>query len=154
MVEHFMTSRAGQTLCYDTGPRPTPVSVARIVLPTTMWPKVMVSLLIDLIGSSSYLLPLVGEVFDLAWAPIQTILIMAMYDPTSPNLKYVSFFEELLPFTDIVPSATIGFLAEFVPKLLNQHHPEVARVVDALVVPPLRPSNGTSASAAVVQKRD
>ena len=147
-----MASRAGQTMCYDTGPRPTPVSVARIVLPTSMWPKVMVSLLIDLIGSSSYLLPLVGEGFDVMWAPIQTILIMAMYDATSPNLKYVSFFEEILPFTDLVPSATIGFLAEFVPKLLHQHHPEVARVVDALVVPP--PSNGTRTSAAVVQKQD
>lgn len=133
IMEHFLSSRAGQTLCYDTGPRPTPVSVARTVLPTTLWPKLAVSLLIDLIGSSSYLLPVLGEALDLGWAPIQTVLIMAMYDSTSPNLKYVSFFEEILPFTDIVPSASIGFLAEYVPKSLQEHAPEVAQMVDSLV---------------------
>jgi hypothetical protein len=72
-----------------------------------------------LIGSSSYLLPVVGEGFDLAWAPIQTILIMAMYDDVAPNLKYLSFIEEVLPFTDVVPSATIGWLTEFGPTLLS-----------------------------------
>ena len=56
----------------------------------------------------------VGEGFDVAWAPIQTIMIMAMYDHVAPNLKYLSFVEEILPLTDIVPSATIGWLYEFV----------------------------------------
>jgi hypothetical protein len=154
MVEQFLSSRAGQTLCFDTGPRPTPVSVARGILPTSLWPKLMVSLLIDLIGSSSYLLPVVGEGFDLAWAPIQTILIMAMYDATSPNLKYISFLEEILPFTDIVPSACIGFLAEFIPKLLNQHHPEVARMVDTLVSVPMPPSTTTTTTFTTTNKQD
>ena len=85
-----------------------------------MWAKLVVSLMIDFIGSSSYLLPVVGEGFDLAWAPIQTVLIMAMYDPVTPNLKYVSFAEEILPFTDIVPSATMGWAMEFaVPQLFG-----------------------------------
>ena len=38
---------------------------------------------------------------------------MAMYDEISPNLKYLSFVEEILPLTDIVPSATLGWLFEF-----------------------------------------
>jgi hypothetical protein len=104
IAESILHSRSGQTLIYETGPRPTPVSIAKLVLPTGIWSKLMASLLIDLIGSSSYLVPVVGEITDLLfWAPVQTILIMAMYDPISPNLKYVSFFEEALPFTDIVP---------------------------------------------------
>jgi hypothetical protein len=130
-VESLLSSRAGQTLVYDTGPRPTPVSVAKQVLPKEMWAKLVVSLLIDLIGSSSYLLPVVGEVSDLAWAPTQTILIMAMYDSTSPNLKYVSFAEELMPFTDIVPSATIGWACEFVPQLLG-NDPNIAQIMKTL----------------------
>jgi hypothetical protein len=81
--------------------------------------KLLVSLCIDLLGSSSYLLPFVGEGFDLAWAPIQTVLIMAMYDTVSPNLKYLSFVEEILPFTDVVPSATIGWLMEFGPTIVS-----------------------------------
>jgi hypothetical protein len=80
--------------------------------------KLAISLLVDALGSSSYLLPVVGEAVDVAWAPVQTVLIMAMYDSISPNLKYVSFFEELLPFTDVVPSATIGWLTEFGPQLI------------------------------------
>jgi hypothetical protein len=113
LAHTVLSTPSGQTLIYQTGPRPTPVKVARAILPTGIWQRLLISLLIDLIGSSSYLLPLVGEGTDLAWAPIQTILIMAMYDKTSPNLKYVSFMEEILPFTDIIPSATSGWLIQF-----------------------------------------
>ena len=106
-ADSILMTKPFQTLMYDTGPRPTPVSIARQVLPTTLWSKLVVSLIIDLIGSSSYLLPIVGEAFDLGWAPMQTILIMAMYDATSPNLKYVSFAEEILPFTGTYRTVSI-----------------------------------------------
>ena len=82
----------------------------------------MVSLLIDFCGSASYLVPGVGEVVDVVfWAHCQTILLMALYDATSPKLKYLSFVEELLPFTDICPSATIGWLAEFAVPQVSAH---------------------------------
>lgn len=141
LVETLVVSRPGQALVYDTGPRPTPVSVCRQILPATIWSKLWISLVVDLIGSSSYLLPLAGEGFDLAWAPAQTILIMAMYDATSPNLKYVSFLEEILPFTDVVPSACIGWAYEFMPLIWKDHaetnnisvDSEVTRAVAQLV---------------------
>jgi hypothetical protein len=134
-VDQLLGSRAGQALVYDTGPRPTPVSVFRQILPQGMWSKLFLSLFIDLIGSSSYLLPVVGEGLDLAWAPMQTILIMSMYDSTSPNLKYVSFVEEIMPFTDIVPTATIGWACEFVPAMLsdNKVPPEMTQAMSMLV---------------------
>jgi hypothetical protein len=75
---------------------------------------------IDFIGSSSYLLPGVGEGFDVAWAPIQTILLMAMYDETMPSLKYISFMEEILPFTDVLPSGTLGWCRQYSPLLLGE----------------------------------
>lgn len=122
ITESILHSRSGQTLIYETGPRPTPVSVAKLVLPVGIWSKLTTSLLIDLIGSSSYLLPVVGEGLDLFWAPMQTVLIMAMYESTSPNLKYVSFVEEALPFTDIVPSATIGWTLQYlIPQVLGKN---------------------------------
>ena len=119
IVHTILSTTSGQRLVFETGPRPTPVSVARIILPKELMGKLLVSLCIDLVGSSSYLLPFVGEGFDLAWAPIQTVLIMAMYDTVSPNLKYLSFVEEILPFTDVVPSATIGWLMEFGPTIVS-----------------------------------
>jgi hypothetical protein len=124
MYHTLLSTPSGQCLIYETGPRPTPVSIARACLPTDLWGKLAVSLLIDAVGSASYLIPVVGEVLDIAWAPLQTILIMALYDTVSPNLKYVSFVEEILPLTDVVPSATIGWVTEFGPQLLpalSQH---------------------------------
>ena len=118
-IEALLSSRAGQTLVYDTGPRPTPVSVTRQIMPKELCGKLVVSLTIDLIGSMTYLIPVVGEGLDLAWAPIQTILLIAMYESVTPSLKYVSFLEEILPFTDIVPTATIGWAVEFGPRLIS-----------------------------------
>ena len=118
MYHTLLSTPSGQTLVYETGPRPTPVSVARSILPTDLMGKLIVSLVIDALGSASYLLPVVGEGMDVMWAPLQTILIMAMYDSVSPNLKYISFIEEILPLTDVVPSATIGWLTEFGPQLV------------------------------------
>ena len=93
--------------------------------------KLIVSLVIDFIGSSSYLLPLVGEAFDLAWAPIQTIFIMALYDESMPSLKYISFMEEILPFTDVLPSGMLGWVREFSPLLMTEG---LKRVDDLKVV--------------------
>ena len=117
----LLSTAALQTLIYNTGPRPTPVNLAKTILPTELWGRLAVSLLIDVLGSSSYLLPMLGEGFDGVWAPIQTVLIMAMYDSTTKHLKYVSALEEILPFTDVLPSATIGWLAEFAPVILAQY---------------------------------
>ena len=114
----LLASRSGQRAVYQTGPRPTPVGLAQTILPTTIWQKLLVSLFIDLLGSATYLLPGIGEALDIGWAPLQTVLIMAMYDRTSPKLKYVSFVEEILPFTDIIPSATVGWMLEFGPPLI------------------------------------
>jgi hypothetical protein len=119
MYHTLLSTPSGQTLVYETGPRPTPVSLARSILPTDLMGKLVVSLVIDALGSSSYLLPVVGEAMDVMWAPMQTVLIMAMYDSVSPNLKYLSFIEEILPLTDVIPSATIGWLTEFGPQLLQ-----------------------------------
>jgi hypothetical protein len=102
-ASHLLQTPVGQQLVYSTGPRPSPVSLAKIVTPTGMHQKLLWSLAIDAIGSGSYLVPLAGEAFDVTWAPLQTVLI----------LKYVSFMEEMLPFTDVIPSATMGWLTEF-----------------------------------------
>ena len=116
----FISTSVGQRFIYETGSRPSPVALAQTILPQDMIGRLVVSLIIDFIGSSSYLVPVVGESFDLAWAPIQTILIMAMYDECMPSLKYVSFLEEIIPFTDLLPSATLGWVRQFTPALLEE----------------------------------
>lgn len=127
----FLSTNAGQRLLYQTGPRPSPTVLARTVTPTDMVGKLVLSLVIDLIGSSSYLLPFVGEGFDLAWAPIQTVFIMAMYEDSMPSLKYISFLEEILPFTDLLPSGTLGWVKEFGPLAMEEG---IKKVEDLRVV--------------------
>jgi len=116
----FLMTTTGQRIVYDVGPRPSPQALAHAVLPSDMIGKLVVSLLIDLVGSASYLIPLAGEAFDLSWAPISMVLVGALYDDVAPSLKYVALIEELLPFTDWIPSATLGWAKEFMPNLLEQ----------------------------------
>lgn len=116
----FLMTKTGQRIVYDVGPRPSPQSLAHAVLPTDMIGKLVVSLVVDFIGSASYLLPVLGEGFDLTWAPMSMILVGAMYDDVMPNLKYVALIEELLPFTDILPSATLGWVKEFGPNIFEE----------------------------------
>lgn len=129
----LVSTPIGQRLVYDTGARPSPKTLAKFVLPGSddIMAKLLVSLTIDFIGSSSYLLPGVGEAFDIAWAPTQTILISAMYDDSTPSLKYISFIEEILPFTDFVPSATIGWTKEYSPILLNFGQQKIHEIIVA-----------------------
>lgn len=114
------STSAGQRLIFETGPRPSPVAISRTILPVDPIGKLIVSLVIDFIGSSSYLIPGVGEAFDVSWAPVQTILLMAMYDDTMPSLKYISFMEEILPFTDLLPSGTLGWVRQYSPLLFEE----------------------------------
>jgi hypothetical protein len=120
LVDRILQSTPGQALVYPLGSRLCFVSLAQSILPTSMYGRLALSLMIDAIGSSSYVLPYLGEASDVVWAPLQTLLIMAMYDVTTPKLKYLSFAEELLPFTDAIPSATIGWAAQFGPQLLGR----------------------------------
>ena len=115
----FLSTETGQKTIYDIGPRPSPQNLVKFVVPQDLIGKLITSLVLDLIGSSSYLLPVVGEGFDFAWAPIYFIILGALYDDVMPNLKYVGFLEEILPFTDVIPSATLGWVKEFGPGLID-----------------------------------
>uniref|UniRef100_A0A7S2DVR4 Uncharacterized protein n=1 Tax=Octactis speculum TaxID=3111310 RepID=A0A7S2DVR4_9STRA len=72
--------------------------------------KLVVCLLIDIIGFSSFLLPIIGEAMDLFWAPIQTYLLWYMFG--SVVVAGLSFTEEILPGTDFIPTATIAWTLE------------------------------------------
>ena len=72
--------------------------------------KLFVSLLIDFVGYSTYLVPLAGEAGDLAWAPVSAALIFYLYGSTF--ISGIAFVEEILPGTDFIPTATIAWLLE------------------------------------------
>ncbi|CAN0086910.1 unnamed protein product [Pylaiella littoralis] len=69
--------------------------------------KLAISILIDLIGMSSYALPGLGETTDLGWAPISSAMIFYLYG--NSIFAGLAFVEEILPGFDIIPTATIAW---------------------------------------------
>lgn len=65
----------------------------------------MASLAIDALGMATYLIPALGEAADIVIAPIVSILIYAVHRTTFGAIA--GLLEEIIPFTDIIPSATI-----------------------------------------------
>lgn len=78
----------------------------------------VLSLLFDAIGMMSFTIPFIGEFADIIWAPISGMIMVWMYKGTMGKVAgVVSFLEEILPATDIIPSFTImWFYTYFIKK--------------------------------------
>jgi hypothetical protein len=67
--------------------------------------KLFLCVAIDMIGSASELVPVLGEVTDVVWAPIAGLALRSIF---GSNIVFaLEFAEEILPFTDIFPLATL-----------------------------------------------
>ena len=75
--------------------------------------KLFIALGIDLLGMLSYLIPGLGEIFDLAIAPISAILVFVLFGRKFSWAAF-TFIEELVPMTDVIPSATIAWYSIYV----------------------------------------
>jgi|ERR1712166_143943 len=75
------------------------------------WMKLAISILIDIIGILTFLIPVIAEVMDVFWAPLSALLVFQLYGNTL--LSGVALVEELLPFTDVFPTATVGWALQY-----------------------------------------
>ncbi|WP_034258987.1 hypothetical protein [Aequorivita capsosiphonis] len=74
-------------------------------------------ILFDLIGMSSMAIPIVGPFLDIIWAPYAAKKMSDMYKGTEGKVaSVIVFLEEILPFTDIIPTFTLMWLYTFVWK--------------------------------------
>ena len=73
--------------------------------------KLLFCISIDVLGSSNEVIPLVGEVVDVIYAPIAALLLRQLFQGSNV-IFLLEFTEEILPFTDIVPLATICWVVE------------------------------------------
>ena len=78
---------------------------------TSMWIILLLSVLIDAAGCASYVLPFFGELSDLIEAPLAAIAMQKLYGSTVMTTALL--VEELLPFTDVIPTATIAWFLKF-----------------------------------------
>jgi len=73
-------------------------------------PNLGICIIMDLIGMASYIIPGWGEFADLVWAPISGFVFYKLFGGRFGMIGGVlDFLEEVLPFTDIIPSFTIGW---------------------------------------------
>lgn len=71
----------------------------------------------DLIGMVSYFIPVIGPFTDLVWAPYAARKMKQMYPGRDGSIAAVFvFLEEILPYTDVIPSFTLMWLYTFVWK--------------------------------------
>lgn len=86
----------------------TTMFVIKASIEKTDYSKLFLCVLLDLMGYFSYAIPLIGEFLDVLWAPISAILLMSLFKGKSGKIGgMVEFVEELLPFTDFVPTFTL-----------------------------------------------
>lgn len=79
--------------------------------------NLVLGILFDFIGMLSFTIPFIGEFSDVVWAPLSGILMAQMYKGTSGKVAgVVSFLEEIIPFSDIIPSFTLMWIYTYVFK--------------------------------------
>ncbi len=77
------------------------------------------SVLLDLMGMASYLIPFLAELGDVVFAPIYGLAIFAMYRKRKLPAAFagvIGVIEELLPGTDFIPTASLMWIYYFLIK--------------------------------------
>ncbi|WP_299679565.1 hypothetical protein [uncultured Tenacibaculum sp.] len=79
--------------------------------------KLFLSILFDLIGYASFLIPVLAEFTDIIWAPASAYIMTKMYKGNQGKIAgAISFIEEILPGLDIIPTFTLMWLYTYVFK--------------------------------------
>jgi hypothetical protein len=73
-------------------------------------PSLVACLFFDFIGYASYGVPILGEALDVLWAPLSAIIFWKMFGFKRGFFGGAfSFFEELMPGLDFIPTFTISW---------------------------------------------
>ncbi len=77
--------------------------------------NLLLGLLFDAIGMASYLIPGIGDLLDVFWAPLAGWLMTRMYKgKIGQAAGIITFVEEIIPGIDVVPTFTIMWLYTYV----------------------------------------
>ena len=83
-------------------------------------PSLIFCILMDLVGYATYSIPVLGELGDVIWAPISSMIFMATFGGWKGVLGgFGNFIEEILPETDFIPSFTIMWFIQNMQKKNN-----------------------------------
>ena len=89
-------------------------------------------LFFDVVGMITMAIPVIGPFLDIAWAPYAAKEMSSMYPGKKGKIaSFLVFIEEILPFTDIIPSFTLMWLYTFV---WSAEAPLNETIIDAEIV--------------------
>lgn len=74
-----------------------------------------ICLMLDVLGALTYIIPGLGEFADVIYAPVQGMFAWRMFGGETWGMMWtvIAMGEELLPFVDIFPSMTIGWVIKY-----------------------------------------
>ncbi len=73
-------------------------------------PPIGICILMDLVGMASYAFPMIAEFSDIVWAPISALIFNKLFGGRLGLIGGIlNFLEEIIPFTDFIPSFTIAW---------------------------------------------
>ena len=76
-------------------------------------PALGLCIILDMIGMATYIFPGIAEWMDMVWAPISAYLFFILFGGRFGKIGAVlNFLEEIIPFTDIIPSFTIAWFIQ------------------------------------------
>ena len=82
--------------------------------------NLFLGILFDMIGMLSFTVPFLGEFSDVIWAPLAGYLMTWMYKGTVGRVGgVVTFLEEILPFSDFIPTFTLTWIYNYLIRNKN-----------------------------------
>ena len=80
--------------------------------------NLLLSIGLDIVGMLTFIIPIFGEIGDLFWAPIAGYMMTRIYKGASGKAAGVfAFVEEIVPFTDFIPTFTLMWIYTYVIKV-------------------------------------
>lgn len=102
----------------------------------TKKPSLLFCIAMDAVGMLTYFVPAIGEWGDTVWAPLSAYIFYQSFGSVGGLLGGAfSFLEEILPFTDIIPTFTIAwYLQNKAIKEPDSPAPKKTLIEDAEVI--------------------
>jgi hypothetical protein len=76
-------------------------------------PSLSLCIILDLIGCAGVIVPGLGAIFDVFWAPVSAIIFLFLFGRKATFGAVFSFVEELIPGVDVIPTFTIAWVVRY-----------------------------------------
>jgi hypothetical protein len=76
-------------------------------------PSLSLCIILDIIGCAAIIAPGIGEIFDVIWAPVSSVLFLILFGRKATFGAVFSFVEEVIPGVNMIPTFTIAWVVRY-----------------------------------------